>query len=151
MHTFLCTWRRATVTTLATVAAMAAAAIAFAATGWRLAVAAVCLLVASTAALAQGVLPVPALAGCVIDQTGTLDAAQQAALTQKLTTIEQTLGSQVVVLLVPTTQPEDIAAYAQRVGDSWKVGRSEVGDGLLIVVATQDRRVRIEEIGRAHV
>ena len=131
MHT-LWAWQRA--------AAVATVSVA----GWRLALAALCLLVASAAALSQGVLPVPALAGRVIDQTGTLDAAQQAALSQKLATIEQTLGSQVVVLLVPTTQPEDIAAYAQRVGDSWKVGRRHVGDGLLIVVATQDRRVRIE-------
>ena len=131
MHT-LWAWQRA--------AAVATVSVA----GWRLALAALCLLVASAAALSQGVLPVPALAGRVIDQTGTLDAAQQAALSQKLATIEQTLGSQVVVLLVPTTQPEDIAAFAQRVGDSWKVGRRHVGDGLLIVVATQDRRVRIE-------
>lgn len=143
MHT-LWAWRLATMATLATAVATAAAAVAFATTGWRLAVATVCLLLASTAALAQGVLPVPALAGRVMDQTGTLDAAQQAALTQKLASIEQSLGSQVVVLLVPTTQPEDIAAYAQRVGDSWKLGRREVGDGLLIVVATQDRRVRME-------
>lgn len=131
MHT-LWAWQRA--------AAVATVSVA----GWRLALAALCLLVASAAALAQGVLPVPPLAGRVIDQTGTLDAAQHAALSQKLATIEQTLGSQVVVMLVPTTQPEDIAAYAQRVGDSWKVGRRHVGDGLLIVVATQDRRVRIE-------
>lgn len=131
MHS-LWAWRRA------------AAATALAAAGWRLVLAALCLLMTSAAVLAQGVLPVPALAGRVIDQTGTLDAAQQAALTQKLANIEQTLGSQVVVLLVPTTQPEDIAAYAQRVGDSWNVGRRHVGDGLLIVVATQDRRVRIE-------
>ena len=131
MHT-LWAWRRA--------AAVATVSVA----GWRLTLAALCLLVASAAALAQGVLPVPPLAGRVIDQTGTLDAAQQAALSQKLATIEQTLGSQVVVLLVPTTQPEDIAAYAQRVGDSWKIGRRGVGDGLLLVVATQDRRVRIE-------
>ena len=143
MHT-LWAWQRVTMATLATAAAKAASAVACVATGWRWVVTTVCLLVASTAALAQGVLPVPALAGHVIDQTGTLDAAQQAALTQKLATIEQTLGSQVVVLMVPTTQPEDIAAYAQRVGDSWKVGRREVGDGLLIVVATQDRRVRME-------
>ena len=128
MHT-LWAWRRA--------AAIAVAR-------WRLTLAALCLLAASAAALAQGVLPVPALAGRVIDQTGMLDAAQQAALSQKLANIEQTLGSQVVVMLVPTTQPEDIAAFAQRVGDSWKVGRRHVGDGLLIVVATQDRRVRIE-------
>ena len=46
--------------------------------------------------------------------------------------------------MVPTTQPEDIAAYAQRVGDTWKIGRRDVGDGLLIVVAKNDRRVRIE-------
>lgn len=143
MHT-LWAWRRATMATLATAVAKAAAAVAFATTGWRLVLAALCLLMTSAAVLAQGVLPVPALAGRVMDQTGTLDAAQQAALTQKLASIEQTLGSQVVVLLVPTTQPEDIAAYAQRVGDNWKVGRREVGDGLLIVVATQDRRVRIE-------
>jgi uncharacterized protein len=49
-----------------------------------------------------------------------------------------------VVLIVPTTLPEDIAAYAQRVGDSWKIGRRTVGDGLLLVVASQDRAVRIE-------
>ncbi|HQX59608.1 MAG TPA: TPM domain-containing protein, partial [Burkholderiaceae bacterium] len=131
MHS-LWAWRRA------------AAVTALAAAGWRLVLAALCLLMTSAAVLAQGVLPVPALAGRVVDQTGTLDAAQQAALSQKLATIEQTLGSQVVVMLVPTTQPEDIAAFAQRVGDSWKVGRRHVGDGLLIVVATQDRRVRIE-------
>lgn len=122
----------------------AAQAFAIAAAGLRLAVAAFCLMVVSVTALAQGALPVPALAGRVIDQTGTLDAGQQAALTQKLASIEQTLGSQVVVLLVPSTQPEDIAAYAQRVGDTWKLGRRDVGDGLLVVVATQDRRVRIE-------
>lgn len=110
----------------------------------RLTVAVLCLLVPSATAWAQGVLPVPALTGRVIDQTGTLDAAQQATLSQKLAHIEQTLGSQVVVLLVPTTQPEDMAAYAQRVGDSWKLGRRDVGDGLLLVVATQDRRVRME-------
>ena len=46
--------------------------------------------------------------------------------------------------MVPTTQPEDIAAYAQRVGDTWKIGRREVGDGLLIVVAKNDRRINIE-------
>jgi uncharacterized protein len=46
--------------------------------------------------------------------------------------------------MVATTQPEDIAAYAQRVGDAWKIGRREVGDGLLIVVAKDDRRVNIQ-------
>lgn len=93
---------------------------------------------------AQDLLPVPALSGRVIDQTGTLSAAQAAALEAKLAAFEAQSGPQIVVLLVATTQPEDIAAYAQRVADSWKIGRREVGDGLLLVVAKNDRRVRIE-------
>ena len=93
---------------------------------------------------AQDVLPVPPLTAPVIDQTATLDEAQRAALVAKLAAIEQQTGSQIVVLMVPSTLPEDIAAYSQRVGDSWKIGRRDVGDGLLIVVAKNDRRVRIE-------
>jgi uncharacterized protein len=93
---------------------------------------------------AQDVLPVPALTARVIDQTGTLSAEQTAALEAKLAAFEAEAGPQIVVLMVPTTQPEDIAAYAQRVGDSWKIGRREIGDGLLIVVAKNDRRVNIQ-------
>lgn len=95
-------------------------------------------------AWAQDVLPVPALTARVIDQTGTLSAEQAAALEAKLAAFEAEAGPQIVVLMVPTTQPEDIAAYAQRIGDSWKIGRREVGDGLLIVVAKNDRRVNIQ-------
>lgn len=90
------------------------------------------------------VLPVPPLSGHVIDQSQTLSPDQQQALERKLGAFEQARGTQMVVLLVASTQPEDIAAYAQRVGDTWKIGRREVGDGLLIVVAKQDRRIRIE-------
>jgi len=97
------------------------------------------------AAWAQGsVQPVPALTAHVMDGTGTLDAAQREALEAKLTAFEQSRGAQLVILMVPSTQPEDIAAYAQRVGDSWKIGRKGVGDGLLLVVAKNDRKVRIE-------
>lgn len=94
-------------------------------------------------ALAQGLLPVPALSARVIDQTGTLDAAQRSGLETKLAAFEQRKGSQIVVLMVPTTQPEDIASYAQRVGDAWKIGRKDVGDGLLVIVAKDDRKMRI--------
>lgn len=100
---------------------------------------------ASLAAWAQGgVQPVPALTAHVMDGTGTLTAAQKAALEAKLTAFEQSRGAQVVMLMVATTQPEDIAAYAQRIGDSWKIGRKDIGDGLLLVVAKNDRTVRIE-------
>jgi len=100
--------------------------------------------VALGTAWAQDVLPVPALTARVIDQTGTLDTAQRSALEAKLAAFEQASGPQIVVLMVPTTQPEDIVSYAHRVADTWKIGRREVGDGLLIVVAKNDRRVRIE-------
>jgi uncharacterized protein len=97
------------------------------------------------AAWAQGgVQPVPALTAHVMDGTGTLNTAQREALEAKLTAFEQSRGAQLVILMVPSTQPEDIAAYAQRVGDSWKIGRKGVGDGLLLVVAKNDRKVRIE-------
>jgi uncharacterized protein len=86
---------------------------------------------------------VPPLSSRVIDETGTLDAAQRAALDDKLAAFERDAGPQVVVLVVPTTQPEDIADFAQRVGDAWKIGRREIGDGLLVIVAKDDRRVRI--------
>jgi len=107
---------------------------------------AVCVLglAACTAAVAQSVLPVPPLTARVIDQTATLSAAQQQAIEAKLAAFESRRGAQLVVLLVPSTAPEDIAAYAQRIGDAWKIGRRDVGDGLIIVVAKNDRRVNIQ-------
>lgn len=88
--------------------------------------------------------PVPPLSGRVIDQTGTLTPAQVQALSRKLEAIETQRGAQVVVLIVPSTQPEDIASYGQRVADTWKLGRRDVGDGVVIVVAKNDRRINIE-------
>jgi len=94
--------------------------------------------------LAQGVLPVPPLTAQVVDQTGTLDAIQLKGLQDKLIAFEQKKGTQIAILMVPTTQPEDIASYANRVGNAWKIGRKDVGDGVLLVVAKDDRKVRIE-------
>ncbi|MES2192446.1 MAG: TPM domain-containing protein [Pseudomonadota bacterium] len=95
------------------------------------------------AASAQDLVAIPALTAHVIDTTGTLDTGQKQALEAKLSAFEASRGAQIVVLLVPTTQPEDIAVFTQRVGDSWKIGRKGVGDGLLLVVAKNDRKVRI--------
>ena len=93
---------------------------------------------------AADVLPIPALAARVIDQTGTLTPGQTAEIEQKLATFERTKGSQIVVLMVPTTKPEEISGYANRVGNAWKIGRKAEGDGVLLIVAKNDRRVRIE-------
>ncbi|MDB5967427.1 MAG: hypothetical protein JWQ72_3927 [Polaromonas sp.] len=97
----------------------------------------------SPAAWAQDLQAIPALTARVMDSTGTLDSAQVQALESTLAAFEKERGTQIVVLMVRTTQPEDITAYAQRVGDLWKVGRKDVGDGLLLVVAKNDRKVRI--------
>ncbi|MEI7535924.1 MAG: TPM domain-containing protein [Comamonadaceae bacterium] len=94
--------------------------------------------------LVQAQQAVPGLTGHVVDTSTTLDAAQSQQLEAKLAAFEQSRGAQIVLLLVPTTQPEDIASYAQRVADSWKIGRKGIGDGLLLVVAKNDRKVRIE-------
>jgi uncharacterized protein len=93
---------------------------------------------------AQDVQKIPTLTGHVVDTTGLLDANQQAALEAKLDALEKAKGSQVVVLIVPTVQPEDISSYANRVGNAWKIGRKNVGDGVLFVIAFKDRQMRIE-------
>ena len=101
-------------------------------------------LLLQTLVFAQDVQPIPALKDHVVDTTGLLDASQQAALEAKLDALEKAKGSQVVVLIVPTVQPEDISSYANRVGNAWKIGRKNVGDGVLFVVAFKDRQMRIE-------
>jgi uncharacterized protein len=107
-------------------------------------IAACTLLLAAGLARGQDLLAVPPLTGRVIDATGTLSEPQRQAMSAKLAGIEAQRGSQIVVLIVRSTLPEDIAQYAQRVGEAWKIGRRDVGDGLLIVVAKDDRRIRIE-------
>lgn len=93
---------------------------------------------------AQGVQPVPALSGHVVDLTATLSAQEQRSLETRLAELEATRGSQVTILMVASTQPEDVSSYANRVGNAWKIGRKGVGDGLLILVAKNDRKVRLE-------
>ena len=95
-------------------------------------------------AAAQQLAPIPPLDSPVVDTTGTLDAAQKQALQQQALALQQRKGSQLQVLIVPTTQPEDIAQYTTRVFDQWAIGRKGVDDGVLLVVAKDDRRVRIE-------
>ena len=97
----------------------------------------------STFAYAE-LLPVPALKARVTDLTQTLSPAEQAQLEQKLAAFEAKKGSQIAVLVVPSTQPEDIAQYSLRVVEKWKIGREKVDDGLLVLIAKNDRKMRIE-------
>ncbi len=96
-----------------------------------------------TAAAQTALVPVPAYRAHVTDLTGVLTEPDRAALERQLSDFEAQRGTQIGVLIVPSTAPEDIADYSQRVADAWKLGRADVGDGLLVVVALQERRVRI--------
>jgi len=87
---------------------------------------------------------VPTLSGRVVDQTATLSAGDISALTQRLRDLETRKGSQVAVLIVPTTQPETIEQYSIRVAEAWKIGRRKIDDGALLVVAKDDHKLRIE-------
>jgi uncharacterized protein len=95
-------------------------------------------------AAAQGLQPVPKLEARITDLTGTLTAEQQSALEEKLAAFEARKGAQIVVLIVPTTHPEEIEQYSIRVVEQWKIGRQHVDDGVLLIIAKNDRRVRIE-------
>lgn len=109
------------------------------------------LLLASGMAISQPalaeLLPVPALKARVTDLTQTLTPTERDALDAKLAAFEENKGSQIAVLLVPTTQPEDIAQYSIRVVEQWKIGREKSDDGVLVLVAKNDRKLRIE-VGR---
>lgn len=109
------------------------------------------LALAPLTALAQaGLQPIPALSGPVVDTTGTLSPAATQALSQKIEAIRQTNGAQVQVAIVPTTQPEAIEDYSMRLATAWKIGRGraiagqDVDDGVILLVAKNDRSLRIE-------
>lgn len=96
------------------------------------------------ALFATAQVPVPSLTGHVTDQTGTLTAEQKAALEQTLTAFEARKGSQLAVLMVASSAPEEIEQYAIRVAEQWKLGRKKVDDGAILIVAKNDRALRIE-------
>jgi len=102
------------------------------------------LLGAGCAPRVQAQIALPKLEARVTDLTGTLTAAQQSALEEKLAGFEARKGTQIVVLILPTTQPEDIAQFGPRLMESWKIGRKGVDDGAALIVAKDDRAVRIE-------
>jgi uncharacterized protein len=102
------------------------------------------LALAAWAVAAQDLVPVPKPERRVTDLTGTLTPQQVATLDQRLAAFEKAKGSQIAVLIVDTTQPETIEQYSIRVADAWKIGRAKVDDGIILVVAKKDQRLRIE-------
>lgn len=96
---------------------------------------------------ARAAVEVPPLKARVTDLTGTLDAGQRAALEQRLAAFETAKGSQIAVLIVPTTQPEAIEQYSIRVAEEWKLGRKGVDDGAVLLISKNDRKLRLE-VGR---
>ena len=87
---------------------------------------------------------IPALKSRVTDLTGTLTAEQKNTLEQRLAAFESAKGSQIAVLVLPSTKPEEIEQFSIRVAEAWKIGRKGTDDGLILVVAKDDRRLRIE-------
>lgn len=98
----------------------------------------------SLAGWTQDLVAVPPLAQRVTDLADALTPQQRSTLEQKLAAFEQAHGSEIAMLIVPTTKPEDIESYLIRVADAWKIGRKDVGDGVIVLVAKNDRRLRIE-------
>ncbi|NOU45210.1 MAG: YgcG family protein, partial [Methyloglobulus sp.] len=93
---------------------------------------------------AWGFVEVPKLSSRVTDLTGTLNPSQVQALDSKLAAFEAKKGTQIAVLIVPTTEPEDIAEFGIKVADLWRIGRKGVDDGLILIIAKNDRKLRIE-------
>ena len=87
---------------------------------------------------------IPELLHRATDLTATLSSQQTTALENRLAAFETKKGSQIAVLIVPTTQPEDIAQFSIRVAEAWKIGRKNIDDGVILIVAKEDRKLRLE-------
>ncbi len=92
-------------------------------------------------AFSQDLAAIPALSGPVVDITATLQPQEQAQLSQRIIEFSKTKGAQIQLLIIPTTGTEEIAQYAVRVGDAWKIGRKNIDDGVILIIAKDDRKI----------
>lgn len=105
---------------------------------------ALALILFSLNAWSAGEVALPTLSGHVVDQTATLSPDVKNAFETRLSTLEKDQGTQIVILILPTTQPESIEQFGIRLADAWKIGRKGVDDGIIVIVAKDDRHMRIE-------
>jgi uncharacterized protein len=103
-----------------------------------------CCLILPASGWGGDVVAIPGLSARVTDLTGTLPADRRAALESSLAAIERDKGTQVAILLLPTTQPETIEQFGIRLAEAWKIGRKGISDGVIVIVAKEDRKMRIE-------
>lgn len=96
------------------------------------------------ASAADGLVPLPALGTRITDLTAMLDATQRGRLEAQLAALERVHGGQAAILLLPSTQPETIEAFGIRLAESWKIGHKGADNGVIVIVAKDDRKMRIE-------
>jgi uncharacterized protein len=92
----------------------------------------------------DSIIPVPNLTGRIVDLTNTLTYYQIQALSEKLEKLEREKGAQIVVLIIPTTGIESIEEYSIKVAEKWKIGREGIDDGVILLIAMNDRKIRLE-------
>lgn len=106
--------------------------------------AALCCLILPAVGWGGDTVAIPALSARVTDLTGTLAADRAAALDAAMAAIEREKGAQIAILMLPTTQPETIEQFGIRLAEAWKIGRKGVSDGVIVIVAKEDRKMRLE-------
>lgn len=90
------------------------------------------------------VIQIPELTGRIVDLTNTLSFREVEKLEKKLKDLEDRKGSQIAVLIIPTTGLETIEEYSIKVAEKWKIGRKGIDDGVILIISKHDRRLRIE-------
>ena len=103
-----------------------------------------CLVLALPGVWAAELQPVPAYTSRVTDNTQSMAAEDIAQLESQIAAFEARKASQIALLIVPTTAPETIEQFSLRVAEAWKLDRKGVDDGVLVIVAKDDRTLRIE-------
>jgi uncharacterized membrane protein YgcG len=94
--------------------------------------------------IAVALVPVPAFTSKVIDLSGALSSSQIASLEHSITAFESNKNSKIAILVIPSTKPESIEEYSLRTVEQWQLGRKKINDGVLLLIATEDRALRIE-------